>query len=66
MKTGKVKFFNHGKGFGFIQPDDNGKDVFVHMHNIKAGHLDEGTRVSFNTESTPKGLSAVDVEVIEE
>ncbi len=61
--TGIVKFFNNEKGFGFITPTDGGKDLFVHKNSIKSGQLTEGCKVTFNTESSPKGLNAVDVEV---
>jgi len=50
MPTGTVKWFNSQKGFGFIQPDDNSKDVFVHISAVeRAGlsGLDEGQKVSF-------------------
>ena len=53
MRTGTVKFYNSQKGFGFIQPDDGGKDVFVHATALeRAGMsgLAEGQKVSFNTE----------------
>ena len=52
MKTGTVKFYNTQKGFGFIQPDDGGKDVFVHATALeRAGlrGLREGQKVSFDT-----------------
>ena len=52
MNTGTVKFYNDQKGFGFIQPDDGGKDVFVHATALeRAGMrgLTEGQKVSFDT-----------------
>ncbi len=51
MATGTVKWFNATKGFGFIQPDDGSKDVFVHISAVeRAGlaRLDEGQKVSFD------------------
>ena len=51
MAVGTVKWFNAQKGFGFIQPDDGGKDVFVHISAVeRAGmnSLDEGQKVSFD------------------
>ena len=53
MTTGTVKFYSGQKGFGFIQPDDGGKDVFVHATALeRAGirNLVEGQKVSFDTE----------------
>ncbi|MFZ4409652.1 MAG: cold-shock protein [Paracraurococcus sp.] len=62
MATGTVKWFNSTKGFGFIQPDDNGADVFVHISAVeKAGirQLNEGQKVSFDLEHDPrKGKSS--------
>jgi len=52
MKTGTVKFYNSQKGYGFISPDDGGKDVFVHATALeRAGlrGLTEGQKVSFDT-----------------
>ena len=54
MKTGTVKFYNSQKGYGFIQPDDGGKDVFVHATALeRAGFrgLVEGQKVSFDVET---------------
>jgi CspA family cold shock protein len=54
MATGTVKFFKSQKGFGFIQPDDGGKDVFVHVSAVeRAGMrgLVEGQKVSFEVET---------------
>jgi cold shock protein len=53
MNTGIVKFYNSQRGFGFIQPDDGGKDVFVHATALeRAGMtgLNEGQKVSFDTQ----------------
>ena len=50
MSTGTVKWFNGQKGFGFIQPDDGGKDVFVHISAVeRAGmsNLNEGQKISY-------------------
>lgn len=50
MASGSVKWFNSGKGFGFIQPDDGGKDVFVHITAVQAAGLqglDDGQKVTF-------------------
>ena len=52
MNTGTVKFYNDQKGFGFIQPDDGGKDVFVHataLERADMSPLHEGQKVSFDT-----------------
>lgn len=65
MQQGKVKFFDTKKGFGFIAPDDGGKDVFVHRNNVEAlGYnqgLEDDESVEFEVEETPKGLSATNV-----
>ena len=57
-QTGTVKFFNQTKGFGFITPDQGGKDVFVHITAVERsgmGSLDEGMKVSFETEPDKRG-----------
>ena len=63
MATGTVKFYNGQKGFGFIQPDDGGKDVFVHATALeRAGmrSLSEGQKVSFDTQQDRRtGKTAV-------
>ncbi len=57
-QTGTVKFFNSEKGFGFITPDGESKDVFVHISAVQASGLDtlaEGQKVSFETEPDRRG-----------
>lgn len=63
MSNGVVKFFNNAKGFGFITPEDGSKDVFVHQ-NALTENINEGDKVSFEVEESPKGLNAVDVKVL--
>ena len=62
-KTGKVTFFNDGKGFGFIRDSSSGESVFVHSKNL-LHPIKENDLVSFETERGPKGLSAVRVTVV--
>ena len=70
MPRGKVKWFSVEKGFGFIEPFDGGKDVFVHRSNIEGLGWDEGLRdgeeVEYDVERTPKGLSAQNVQRVED
>ena len=64
MNKGTVKWFNEAKGFGFIAPEDGGKDVFVHFSAIQADGfkvLAEGQAVTFNQEDGPKGPQATNV-----
>ena len=66
MSTGKVKWFNGEKGFGFIEQPDGGKDVFVHFSAIQGDgfrDLNEGDEVEFNVEQGQKGLQANNVTV---
>ncbi|MFO1320138.1 MAG: cold-shock protein [Burkholderiales bacterium] len=64
MATGKVKWFNEAKGFGFITPDEGGKDVFAHFSGI-AGKgfktLRENQRVSYDVTAGPKGDQAINI-----
>jgi CspA family cold shock protein len=58
MATGTVKFFNTTKGFGFITPDDGGRDVFVHISDVQRSGLTglaDGQKVKFDAEPDPRG-----------
>lgn len=66
MSTGTVKWFNATKGFGFIQPTDGSKDVFVHASAVERsslGRLNEGDKVSYDLERGQQGkISAVNLQ----
>jgi CspA family cold shock protein len=65
MATGTVKWFNDDKGFGFITPDESGKDLFVHYSGIATEgfrSLPEGARVSYDAEAGDRGPKAVNVQ----
>lgn len=64
MSTGRVKWFNAKKGFGFIAPDDGGADLFVHHSEIRTegyATLDEGQKVEFEVGQGKKGPCATNV-----
>jgi len=64
MSTGTVKWFNHAKGYGFIMPDDGGRDVFVHISTVESAGmqgLTEGQKVNFTAVEEAKGLKATDL-----
>lgn len=64
MPSGKVKWFNDLKGFGFIEPDGGGPDAFAHFSAIEMDGfktLKEGARVSFDLDQGPKGLLALHI-----
>ncbi len=62
MKKGKVKFFNNSKGFGFICDNESGKDVFVHVSELR-DDIREGDDVTFDVAEGKKGLNAVRVQL---
>lgn len=67
MASGKVKWFNDGKGFGFITPDDGGKDLFAHYSEIQSTGfkaLAEGQQVEFTVKQGPKGPQATGIKVV--
>jgi len=63
MERGTIKWFDTEKGFGFIEPEEGGEDVFLHVSNITGStggdDLRDGQTVAFETERTEKGLSAL-------
>jgi len=61
MSTGTVKFFNESKGFGFIKPEDDSKDIFVHSSEIVEGPLYENDKVTFEIGEGQKGPCAIQV-----
>jgi CspA family cold shock protein len=66
MTIGTVKFFNSAKGFGFIAPDDGGKDVFVHVSAVEAAGLrtlNEGQKVNFEIQPDKRGAKAANLSI---
>ena len=68
MSTGKVKWFNSQKGYGFIEPEEGSQDVFVHISAVKAAGMDalsDGQAVSYELETGQNGkTSAVNLEAL--
>jgi len=63
MSTGKVKFFNESKGFGFIVDDESGEEIFVHISGL-IDEVKEDEKVSFDVQDGKRGLNAVNVKLI--
>jgi len=67
MATGKVKWFDSGKGYGYITPDGGGADVFVHYSEVvgyEGKPIETDTRVEFDVSKTVKGLQAMNVKAL--
>ena len=67
MSTGTVKWFNHEKGYGFIQPDDGGKDVFVHtsaLQEANINNLSDGQKVSYEVTEDRGKEAASDLQLL--
>ena len=64
--TGRVKFFEEPKGFGFIAPDDGKGDLFFHASALGDGKVSDHDRVEFEVSEGPKGLAAIHIKVIHE
>ena len=64
MKTGKVKFFNHSKGYGFIKDTETDTDYFVHVSGL-IDEIKENDEVTFDLKEGRKGMNAVDVKLVQ-
>jgi CspA family cold shock protein len=67
MNTGVVKWFNATKGYGFVEPSDKSKDVFLHISAVEAiglSDLKDGQKISYNIESNKGKISAIDIKLI--
>ena len=67
MNTGVVKWFNATKVYGFVEPSDKSKDVFLHISALEAiglSDLQDGQKISYNIESNKGKISAIDIKLI--
>ena len=65
MAQGMIKWFNIDKGFGFVQPEGGGEDLFIHITNVVPGHerqLNDGSEVTFEVRPGRKGMEAYDLQ----
>ena len=64
MNTGKVKFFNSSKGYGFITDDETGEDVFVHVTSLNGLKINEGDKVEYVIEEGDRGKTATNIQLV--
>ena len=67
MNTGTVKWSNASKGYGFVEPSDKSRDVFLHISAVEAiglSDLKDGQKISYNIESNKGKVSAIDIKLI--
>lgn len=67
MATGQIIMFKTDKGYGFIKPDDDDKNVYVHISSLQAGGIDavtEGQKVSYDLHTEDEKISAVNIKII--
>ena len=67
MQTGSVKWFNKTKGYGFVEPSDKSRDVFLHISAVEAiglSDLEDGQKITYTIESHKGKISAVDIKLI--
>jgi len=66
-EKGTVKWFNPAKGYGFVEPADRSRDVFIHISAVEQaglGNLSEGQKIGYNTESKNNKISAINIELM--
>ena len=66
MEKGTVKWYSSAEGYGFVEPDSGGDDVFLHHSEVSDEDLEEGDRLIFEIEETRKGLNAANVQLVTE
>jgi CspA family cold shock protein len=67
VQTGIISWFRADKGYGFIKPDDNSKDIFLHLKELKKiglNNIDKGQKLSFEIRKKKNKLSAVNIKLI--